>query len=102
MTVWVIKDSDGNITNEGIKGSEEFIQANFEHYEIKVTAVSDLAEPSVEIKARVWRDMELSSTDFIVPLSDHPSRTATMTYRAALRAWPSTSDFPGTQPKLGE
>ena len=51
--------------------------------------------------ARDWRNAELKSTDYIVPLSDHPSRTATMTYRAALRDWPSTSDFPATKPTLG-
>ena len=51
--------------------------------------------------AREWRDASLKATDYIVPLSDHPSRTATMTYRTALRDWPSTSDFPDTPPTLG-
>ena len=52
--------------------------------------------------AREWRNRQLMVTDNIVPLTDHPDHTATMAYRTALRAWPSTSDFPGTQPKLGE
>ena len=52
--------------------------------------------------AREWRNRQLMATDSIVPLTDHPDHTATMAYRTALRAWPSTSDFPGTQPKLGE
>ena len=50
--------------------------------------------------ARAWRDSELSSTDWIVPLSDHPQRAAYLTYRTALRDWPSTSDFPDTKPTL--
>jgi hypothetical protein len=48
----------------------------------------------------MWRDGELSSSDFIVPLSDHPQRDAYITYREALRQWPSTEDFPATRPEL--
>jgi hypothetical protein len=48
-----------------------------------------------------WRDDELKNSDWIVPTSDHPQHTAYITYRAALRAWPSTSDFPDTKPVLG-
>ena len=50
---------------------------------------------------RTWRDMELIATDYIVPLTDHPQHAAYITYRAALRAWPSTADFPDTKPTLG-
>ena len=50
--------------------------------------------------ARAWRDNELQLTDWIVPVSDHPQRAAHMTYRTALRDWPSTSDFPSTKPTL--
>ena len=53
-------------------------------------------------EAREWRNGELSATDFIVPLSDHPQRDAYILYRQSLRAWPSTSDFPATRPELGE
>jgi len=48
----------------------------------------------------MWRDMELSATDYIVPLTDHPQRAAYMTYREALRDWPSTDSFPNTRPEL--
>ena len=58
--------------------------------------------PTDEKTARDWRDQELMASDFIVPLTDHPQHAAYITYRAALRAWPSTSDFPGTKPTLGE
>ena len=51
--------------------------------------------------ARLWRDMELTATDYIVPLTDHPQRAAYLTYRTALRDWPSTADFPDTKPELG-
>ena len=48
--------------------------------------------------ARQWRDYELQSTDYIVPLTDHPSHTAFMSYREELRDWPSTDAFPDTKP----
>ena len=60
-------------------------------------------EPTAEeiaADARAWRDSELSSTDWIVPLSDHPQRAAYLNLRTALRGWPSTSDFPATKPTL--
>ena len=48
---------------------------------------------------RSWRDSELQSSDFIVPLTDHPQHTAYMTYRQELRDYPLQSDFPnGTRP----
>ena len=62
--------------------------------------LEDLLTP--EQKARTWRDSELSATDYIVPLSDHPQRDAYITYREALRQWPSTESFPDTRPELGE
>jgi len=94
-----IKDADGNITNT-IVANAEFVEANFDHYEEWVAPTP--AEPTAAEAGRMWRDMELSSSDFIVPLSDHPQRAAYMTYRTALRDWPSTSNFPATKPTLGE
>jgi hypothetical protein len=48
---------------------------------------------------RQWRDVELASTDFIVPLVDHPKHSAYMTYRQELRDYPAQPDFPnGTRP----
>jgi hypothetical protein len=61
-------------------------------------------EPTVEeiaADAKAWRDSELQATDFVVPLADHPERSAYLTYRNALRDWPSTSDFPAKKPVLG-
>tara|TARA_R110000851_G_scaffold272011_1_gene424739 strand:+ start:215 stop:514 length:300 start_codon:yes stop_codon:yes gene_type:complete len=55
---------------------------------------------NIESAARDWRNAEIESTDFVVPLTDHPQHSAYITYRAALRDWPSTSDFPDTKPTL--
>ena len=94
---YIIKDADGNVTNT-ILASTEFVEANFEHYEEWVAPTP--AEPTAEEEARQWRDMELSSSDYIVPLSDHPQRAAYILYRESLRSWPSTDSFPETKPEL--
>ena len=97
---YIIKDADGNITNPCIKASAEFVEANFEHYELYVEPAP--VEPTAEEEARTWRNGELSSSDYIVPLSDHPQRAAYILYRESLRSWPSTDSFPATKPILGE
>jgi len=51
--------------------------------------------------ARLWRDMELVRSDKASQTPDWPNRDNILTYRAALRDWPSTSDFPATKPTLG-
>jgi len=94
---YIIKDADGNILNF-INADAEFVAANFDHYELYVEPTPP--EPTAEEAARMWRDMELSATDYIVPLTDHPQRAAYMTYREALRDWPSTDSFPDTRPEL--
>jgi len=59
--------------------------------------VKTLEEKTAEEK--FWRDSELQSSDFIVPLTDHPQHAAYMTYRQELRDYPAQSDFPnGTRP----
>jgi hypothetical protein len=50
--------------------------------------------------SRRFRDQELLCSDWIVSVTDHPQHAAYITYRAALRDWPSTSDFPDTKPTL--
>jgi hypothetical protein len=96
---WVVKDSEGNVTNHCIKADEEFMAATYSYYE----AFVEIAEPVISDaeEARIWRDVELQNTDFIVPTTDHPEHAAYIAYRAALRDWPSTSDFPDTKPVLG-
>ena len=95
---YIIKDADGNVTNY-ITADAEFVEANFEHYELWVDPTP--VEPTAEEKARQWRDMELSSSDWIVPVTDHPQHAAYMAYRQALRDWPATDDFPDTRPEVG-
>ena len=97
---YIIKDADGNVTNPCIKASAEFMAATFTHYE--EWAEPEVREPTAAETARIWRDMELSSSDYIVPLSDHPQRAAYISYRESLRSWPSTDSFPATKPILGE
>ena len=59
--------------------------------------VKTLEEKTAEEKQ--WRDYELKSSDFIVPLTDHPKHAAYMTYRQELRDYPAQQDFPnGTRP----
>ena len=94
-----IKDADGNVTNT-IKASAEFVEANFEHYELYVEPTVEA--PTVAEEARQWRDAELARTDIAATVSDYPNAAAIITYRAALRDWPSTEDFPETRPTLGE
>ena len=55
-----------------------------------------------EQKERRWRDDKLASTDYILPLTDHPQRDDYIIYREELRQWPSTESFPDTRPELGE
>ena len=93
-----IKNADGNITNT-IVANAEFVEANFEHYELYVEPTP--VEPTAEETARNWRDGELSSTDTASQIPDWPNRDNILTYRTALRDWPSTSDFPDTPPELG-
>ena len=96
--LWVIKDVDGNVTNTCIKGSEEFVSATFDYYEAYVE--SEIAAPTAEQEARIWRDAELRKNDIAAQTPDWPNRDNIIIYRAALRAWPSTADFPDTKPTL--
>lgn len=93
----ILDAADGNVINT-ILADAEFVEANFEHYEEWVAPTP--AEPTAEESERMWRDEELASTDYIMPLSDHPQRDAYITYREALRQWPSTDSFPATRPEL--
>ncbi|OUW83693.1 MAG: hypothetical protein CBD78_00065 [Candidatus Thioglobus sp. TMED218] len=95
MSTYKVLNDDDEVINT-IIADDEFMTANFSNYE-KVVA-PDPTDEELQQAARVWRDQELKSTDYIVPLSDHPQRAAYMTYRAALRDWPDTDEFPETRP----
>ena len=93
-----IKDADGNITNT-IIADADFVEANFDHYEVWVAPTP--ATPTAEEAARMWRNGELGATDKAAQTPDWPNRDNILTYRQALRDWPSTSNFPDTRPELG-
>ena len=57
-------------------------------------------QDDLNLEAREWRNQELNTTDYILPLTDHPDHAAKLAYRVALRDWPTTSDFPDTKPTL--
>ena len=99
--LWVIKDADGNVTNPCIKADEAFVTATYDHYESYIPPEAPAA-PTDEQEARIWRDNELIRTDTLHLLDDYPNAANLTTYRAALRAWPASSDFPATRPELGE
>jgi len=95
---YIIKDADGNVTNT-IKADAEFVEANFEHYELWVAPTP--VEPTAAEAGRTWRNGELDATDRAAQTPDWPNRDNILTYRTALRDWPSTSDFPDSRPTLG-
>ena len=95
---WIIKDADGNVTNPCIKGEESWVKANFDYVEAYVEPTAP--ELTAEEKARMWRDAELASTDQASQTPDWPNRANILTYRTALRDWPSTAEFPDTKPTL--
>ena len=96
---YIIKDAEGNITN-AITADAEFVEANFEYYELWVAPTP--VEPTAEEEARQWRNEELTATDTASQTPDWPNRDNILLYRTALRNWPSTEDFPATKPVLGE
>jgi hypothetical protein len=97
-----IKDADGNVLNT-IVSDAEFVELNFDHYEEWTSpnpAPEEPPEPTAEETARQWRDSELSATDRASQTPDWPNRDNILTYRQALRDWPSTDSFPNTRPEL--
>ena len=80
-----------NVTDKGVGIGFSYANGVFS------APVKTLEEKTAEEKQ--WRDSELQSSDFIVPLTDHPKHAAYMTYRQELRDYPAQQDFPnGTRP----
>ena len=98
---YVIKDSDGNIVNT-IIASLDYVTSKYKYFEeAKPSMVPQLKmQLRNEADARRWRDSELKNTDWAVSATDHPDHSLYMTYRQALRDWPSTDDFPDVRPTL--
>ena len=64
----------------------------------QIEYISEETKSEIE---RKWRDDELASTDWIVPITDYPSHAGALIYRQELRDYPLEIDFPdGTRPAL--
>ena len=109
MSMIKITDLYGNYVNQitADLASAEEVYPNHQYEEIVDIELTMEDMMSAEDNARFWRDEELQSSDWIVPTSDHPQHAAYITYRAALRNWPSVdsegeyiNDFPDTKPTL--
>lgn len=94
-----ILDAEGGNVINTIVADAEFVEANFDYYEVYEAPAPPT--PSAEDSGRMWRDRELDTTDRSAQTPDWPNRDNILTYRQALRDWPSTSDFPDTKPTLG-
>lgn len=92
---WVIKDSSGEAVNV-IVADEDFVSSNYERYEPFFSAEEEAQhiEESKKINAREWRNSELSRTDALMLLPDHPQKEELSAYRQALRDWPSQEGWP--------
>ena len=69
----------------------------------KVEAIASMSEEQLlEYKKETekdWRNKELSSTDWIVPIIDHPKHATYLVYRQELRDYPQQENFPnGVRP----
>ena len=71
------------------------------YIDMQVVPTIEPTSEEIAADARAWRDSQLEATDGIPAITDHPQRAAYLTYRTALRDWPSTADFPATKPTLG-
>ena len=103
MPTYKILNSDGDVVNT-IEADKAFVDAHHSgKYEL-VVPPAPTEEQLTEIahrEARELRDRELVATDQAAQTPDWPNRDNILTYRAALRDWPATDDFPDTKPILG-
>lgn len=72
----------------------------YDFNEVEQPTPSDMPLDGRQALAREWRDKELDKTDWIAAIPDHGMYNSYITYRQALRDWPTTSDFPDTKPTL--
>ena len=72
----------------------------YSHEDVTIIPTEREIKASLEAAARDWRNSELNRTDTLSLLTDFPKKTELAAYRVKLRDWPSTSDFPDTQPVM--
>jgi hypothetical protein len=100
MANYEIKDSDNVVVNTIVCTDENFIKSAFPDCTFSIVEPVKAPNLTAEEEARIWRNSELASTDQAAQVPDWPNRANILTYRTALRDWPSTSDFPATKPTL--
>tara|TARA_R110000796_G_scaffold250587_1_gene379753 strand:+ start:1236 stop:1547 length:312 start_codon:yes stop_codon:yes gene_type:complete len=87
MLFQILDGPEGSVVNT-IVGSKEFVKSTFDYYR-EVERTAEEQEQLLKDSSRNIRDIRLAECDWIVPLTDHPQHSAYLTYRAALRGWPS-------------
>ena len=94
----------GDMMEEDIEGGgtyrHQYIDPDWTPPEPETDEEIALRDKQLAEDAREWRDRELQLTDMMAQTPDYPNRDAYVTYRAKLRDWPSTGDFPATKPTL--
>jgi hypothetical protein len=95
MAVYLIKNESGEVINR-IEASLEFVQSQYEFYEIEEPDVSD----QIHREAIMWRNRKLTETDAAIIAPDYPYVEQLKVFRQALRDWPSTEGFPYNPPTL--
>ena len=91
MNTYIQIDEKYNEVSRIEVSEDEFLNAGLNYSEWETLS---------NFESKKWRNEELKKSDWIVPITDHPERESYLVYRAKLRDWPSTSDFPNTKPTL--
>jgi hypothetical protein len=91
MNTYVQIDEKYNEVSRIEVSEDEFLNAGLNYSEWETLS---------NFESKKWRNEELKKSDWIIPITDHPERESYLVYRAKLRDWPSTSDFPNTKPTL--
>ena len=99
MARYKITYKDGS-TNEVIGGEAFCKEVTQDGGSYEIINSPALTQNQINAEAKFWRNEELANTDKIAQTPDFPNRDKYLTYRQALRDWPSTSDFPDTRPTL--
>ena len=98
MTIYIIKNEENEEINRIVATSEFVEEHHSGRYETVPAPTEEDTDEVLEARARQWRDEELDATDKAANTLDWPNRTNILAYRVLLRDWPSTEDFPATQP----
>ena len=99
----VTKDGVSNTIISDLSFAQETFPTSdgYSHESVYDTFSEEVVLMEKQREGRMWRDQELLGTDSLSLLTDHPKASELTTYRQELRDWPSTDDFPDTQPTLG-